>query len=231
MAVPNSSPRASVGVSVRTPQMLSLVDGTFFPPDCCAIPWGRASGPAGLAPEALQERGCSCKVFSQSLPVCEVLVSAGIDNIPAVLGGAMRTCFTFVCVRCISKRCSHASSPRAWARSRRSGRALRHACTFPRRPFAGRRVRFPQLPSSGSQIADFSLSYYLVIQVDAHALFDKGWLVVRRLVHESAYVGSLGRARSRSLGTEGAEALPQWDPSTSYPRCLLNMTCGAPSSW
>jgi hypothetical protein len=25
-----------------------------------AIPWGRASGPAGLAPEALQERGCSC---------------------------------------------------------------------------------------------------------------------------------------------------------------------------
>jgi hypothetical protein len=28
-----------------------------------AIPWGRASGPAGLAPEALQERGCSCKGF------------------------------------------------------------------------------------------------------------------------------------------------------------------------
>jgi hypothetical protein len=26
-----------------------------------AIPWGHASGPAGLAPEALQERGCSCK--------------------------------------------------------------------------------------------------------------------------------------------------------------------------
>jgi hypothetical protein len=28
-----------------------------------AIPWARASGPAGLAPEALQERGCSCKGF------------------------------------------------------------------------------------------------------------------------------------------------------------------------
>jgi hypothetical protein len=28
-----------------------------------AIPWGHASGPVGLAPEALQERGCSCKGF------------------------------------------------------------------------------------------------------------------------------------------------------------------------
>jgi hypothetical protein len=65
-----------------------------------------------------------------------------------------------------------------------------------------------------------------VIQVDAHAPFDKGWLVVRRLVHESAYVGLLGRARSRSLGTEGAGALPRWDPSASYPRWLLNKTCG-----
>jgi hypothetical protein len=47
-----------------------------------------------------------------------------------------------------------------------------------------------------------------MIQVDAHAPFDKGWLVVRRLVYESAYVGLLGGARSCSLGTEGAEALP-----------------------
>jgi hypothetical protein len=28
-----------------------------------AIPWDCASGPAGLAPEAVQERGCSCKGF------------------------------------------------------------------------------------------------------------------------------------------------------------------------
>jgi hypothetical protein len=104
--------------------MLTSADGTFFPPGCCSIPWSRASGPAGLAPEALQERGCSCKVFSQDLPVCEVLVSAGIGNIPADLGGAMHTFSAFVCVRCISRRCSRASSPRAWARSRRSRRAL-----------------------------------------------------------------------------------------------------------
>jgi hypothetical protein len=59
----------------------------------------------------LQERGCSCKVFSQSLPVCEVLVSAGIGNIPASIGGAMRTCLTYVCIRRISRMCSRASSP------------------------------------------------------------------------------------------------------------------------
>jgi hypothetical protein len=218
MAVPDSSPRASAGVSVSILQMLTLADGTFFPLGRCAIPWGRASGPARLAPEALQERGCSRKVFSQDLPMCEVLVSAGIGNIPAGLGGAMRTCLTYVCVRCISKRCSRASSPRAWARSRQSGHGLRLVCTFPRRPSARRRVRFPQLPSSASQIADSSLSCYRVIQVDAHAPFNKCWLVARRLVHESAYVGLLGRARSRSLGTEGAEALPRWDPSTSFPR-------------
>jgi hypothetical protein len=103
-------------------------------------------------------------------------------------------------------------------------------CAFPRRLSARRRARFPQLPSSGSRITNSSLTCYRVIQVDAHAPFDKGSLVVRGLVHESAHVGLLGRARSRSLGTEGVEALPRWHPSTSCPRWLLNTTCGAPSS-
>jgi hypothetical protein len=57
--------------------------------------------------------------------------------------------------------------------------------TLPRRRSAGQRVKFPQPPSSGSRIADSSLSCYRVIQVDAHASFDKGWLVVWRLVHEA----------------------------------------------
>jgi hypothetical protein len=43
--------------------MLTLGDGTFLPLVANAIPQGRASRPAGLAPEALQERGCSCKGF------------------------------------------------------------------------------------------------------------------------------------------------------------------------
>jgi hypothetical protein len=63
MAVPDSSPRASAVVSVRSPQRLTLVDGMFFPPSCCTVLWRRASAPAGVAPEALQEHGCSYKVF------------------------------------------------------------------------------------------------------------------------------------------------------------------------
>jgi hypothetical protein len=63
MVVPDSSPRASVGASVRIPQMLTLADGTFFPLVAGAIPWGLLSGPAGLAPKALQECWCSCKGF------------------------------------------------------------------------------------------------------------------------------------------------------------------------
>jgi hypothetical protein len=54
------------------------------------LSWGRASGPAGLAPEALQERGCSCKVFSQDLLACGALISAGIGDILAGIGGATR---------------------------------------------------------------------------------------------------------------------------------------------
>jgi hypothetical protein len=231
MAVPDSSPRASARVSIRDSQMLTFTDGTLFPPGCRAILWGHASGPAGLAPEALEEYVYSFKVFFAALSSCEASVSASLGDVSAGLSGAIRMCLTFMCVWCISRRCSLASSPRAWARSRRSGWALRLISTPPRHPSAGQRVRCPQLPTSGSRIAGSSLSCYRVIQVDAHAPFDKGWLVVRRLVHGSAYVGVLGRARSRSLGTEGAEALPRWDPLTSCPRWLLNMTCGAPSSW
>jgi hypothetical protein len=125
---------------------LMLADGTFFPPGCCVVPWGRSSTPAGVAPEALQERGCSCKVFSQSLPVCEVLVSATVGNISVGLGGAMRTYLAHVCVRCISRRCSHASSPRAWAQSRRSRGALRLVYTPLRRPSAGQRGEVSTTP-------------------------------------------------------------------------------------
>jgi hypothetical protein len=116
-----------------------LADGTLFPLGCCAVPWGRASVPMGVAPEALQKRGCSCKVFSQSLSMCEVLVSVSIDNVSAGIGVAMRMCLAYVCVRCIAGRCSSASSPRAWAQLRRTRGALRLCYTSPRRPSAGRR--------------------------------------------------------------------------------------------
>jgi hypothetical protein len=76
-------------------------------------------------------------------------------------------------------------------------------------PPRDRGVRCPQLPSRGSRIAGSTSSCYRVIRVDVHAPFDKGWLMVRRLIHESAYMGVLGRARPHSLGTEGAKALPR----------------------
>jgi hypothetical protein len=59
-----------------------------------------------------------------------------------------------------------------------------------------------------------------VVQVDAHAPFDKGRLMVRRLV-QSTRAGLLGGARSRSLRTEGAEALPLWDPPGWLPSLAL----------
>jgi hypothetical protein len=65
MAVPDSSPRASAVVSIRNLQRPTLADRTFLPPGCCAVQWGCASGPAGLAPEALEECVYSFKVFSQ----------------------------------------------------------------------------------------------------------------------------------------------------------------------
>jgi hypothetical protein len=70
MAVPDSSPQASVGVSVRIPQMLMLVDGTFFPPGVDAIPWGRTSGPAGLALKPCRSVGAPAKIFTQDLLAC-----------------------------------------------------------------------------------------------------------------------------------------------------------------
>jgi hypothetical protein len=211
--------------------MLTLADGTFSPLVAGAIPWGRASGPVGLAPEALQERGCSCKGFYTG--------SAGVRGVSfsrhQQYSSRPRRCPThvsgIVCVRCtLGSVAVHRATDPGPAQGDR-GELFDLFYTLPHRPSAGRRVRFPQPPSSGSRIADSSSSCYRVIQVDTHALFNKGWLVVRRLVHESAYVGLLGRARSRSLGTEGAEALPRGDPSTSCPRWLLNTTCGAPSSW
>jgi hypothetical protein len=72
--------------------MLTPTDGTFFPPGCCSIPWGRASRPAGLAPEALEECVYSFKVFSAASSLCEVFISAGLGGVSAGLGGAIRMC-------------------------------------------------------------------------------------------------------------------------------------------
>jgi hypothetical protein len=80
--------------------MLTPADGTFFPLVAGAIPRGHASGPAGLAPEALQEHGCSCKVFFAG--------SAGVRGVSfsrhRQYSSRPRQCrthvFGIVCVRC-----------------------------------------------------------------------------------------------------------------------------------
>jgi hypothetical protein len=139
MVVPDSSPRASAEVSVKNTQRLTPTDGMFFLPSRYAVPWGRASAPAGVASKALQERRCSYKVFSQSLSVCEVLIVVAVRNVSASLGGAARIDGSLHLVH--ARKCSRASSPRAWARSRRLGGAFRLVHTPLRRPSAGQRVR------------------------------------------------------------------------------------------
>jgi hypothetical protein len=192
--------------------MLMLADGTFFPLVADAIPWGRTSGPAGLAPEALQERGCSYKGFYTGFTGVR-----GVSfNRHRQYSSRPRRCRAqipdIICVRCILGGVVMRRAPEPGPVRSDRGELFDLVSTLPRRPSAGQRVRSPQLPSIGSRIADSSLRCYRVIQVDAHAPFGKGWLVVRRLVHESAHAGLLGGARSRSLGTEGAEAHPRWDP-------------------
>jgi hypothetical protein len=158
MVVPDSSPRASAVVSVRDPQRLMLANRTFFPPSCCVVSWGCASAPAGVAPEALQERGCSYKVLSQCLSMCEVLILVGIISVSAGFSGAIRTY-------------QHSSAFGAYPGGVAVCRALEPGPTrgdrgelsdFFVRPFAilpqDRGVRCPRLPSSGSRIADPSLS-------------------------------------------------------------------------
>jgi hypothetical protein len=84
-----------------------------------AFPWGRVSRPAGLAPEALQERECSCRGFLVNFYqwASYFFQPASVMFQPASVTHARLVPFAFGAPR----RCSRASSPRAWAHSRRSG--------------------------------------------------------------------------------------------------------------
>jgi hypothetical protein len=169
MAVPDSSPRASAGVSVRIPQMLTLADGTFFPPGCCAITWGCASGSAGLAHEALEECVYSFKVFFTASSLCEVLISAGLGGVSAGLGGVIRMCRRSRAFGAYPRGVATRRAPEPGpVRGDRGGLSDLFVRPFVV-PLRDRGVRCPQLPSSGSQIAGSSSSCYRVIQVDAHA--------------------------------------------------------------
>jgi hypothetical protein len=76
---------------------------TLFPSGCCDIPWGRASAPAGVAPEALEECVHSSKVFCIELLVREAFVSASLGVISAGLGNALRADWCLLTIRYVQK--------------------------------------------------------------------------------------------------------------------------------
>jgi hypothetical protein len=134
------------------------------------VPWGRVSGPAGLAPEALQERECSCRVFSRVFTSVRGICFNRHRRCSAGFGRARMTGTS--CVRCSLGGVAVRRAPEPGPVRGDRGELSVLFQTRPRRPFAGRRVRFPQPPSIGSRIADSSSSCYRVVQVDAHAPFD-----------------------------------------------------------
>jgi hypothetical protein len=72
--------------------MLEPTDRMLFPLVANASPWGRVSGTAGLAPEALQERECSCWGFLAEFYQRGVVhVSTGIGDVSAGFGDARAT--------------------------------------------------------------------------------------------------------------------------------------------
>jgi hypothetical protein len=71
MAFLDCSPRAFAVVSRGDLQRLKFSVRAFFPSGCCDVPWGRASAPMGVAPEALEECVHSCKIFDDELSIYE----------------------------------------------------------------------------------------------------------------------------------------------------------------
>jgi hypothetical protein len=66
----------------------SLLIGRSSLPVANAFLWGRVSGPAGLAPEALQECECSCRGFPRNFISGVVYVSTDIGDVSAGFGDA-----------------------------------------------------------------------------------------------------------------------------------------------
>jgi hypothetical protein len=151
MVVPDSSSRAFAVVSVRNPQRLVLADGTFSPLVVVPFRGGTLAHPrVCVATEALEGCAHSCKVFHSVLPVCEVLVSTGLDDVLPGLGGGMHMCrHLHVFGACPGGVVVHRApepGPAQGDRCELSDLLVRPFTALPR----GRRVRCPRLPSYGS---------------------------------------------------------------------------------
>jgi hypothetical protein len=75
----------------------SLLIGRYSLLVANAFPWGRISGPAGLAPEALQECECSCRGFFANFYQCAwyLFQSASVMFQPASVTRTRLVPFTF----------------------------------------------------------------------------------------------------------------------------------------
>ena len=122
-AVPDSSPRASAGLPLRLPQMLEPTDRTFFPPCLRTLSVGPRQRTRGSSPrspagvwallQGLTASNSVRKAWHICQPASAVFQPASGVHAPLSLSPA----------GAISRRCSRASSHRALACSRRSGRA------------------------------------------------------------------------------------------------------------
>jgi hypothetical protein len=107
------------------------------------FPRGRASGPAGLAPEALQERECSCRGFSRGiLSVGVVHVSTSIGDVSAGFGDARAT--DTIRVRCIPRGVAVRRAPEPGPIRGDRGELFVFVLNAPSPSSAGRRVRSSQ---------------------------------------------------------------------------------------
>jgi hypothetical protein len=80
-----------LGASVGTPQMLVLVDGTFFPWLLC-YSVGTRWRTRGSSPRSLEGVWYSSKVLFAVSSLCEAFISAGLGDISAGLRGTVRMC-------------------------------------------------------------------------------------------------------------------------------------------
>jgi hypothetical protein len=148
--------------------MLVLADGTFSPWLLC-YSVGARWRTRGSSPRSLGGVWHSFKVLFAASSLCKAFISAGLGDISAGLGGAVRM---YRCSRAFGACPGGVASRRApepgpirgdWGGlSDFSVRPL----TIPPQDGGARCL---QLPSSGSRITGSSSSCYRVVQVDAHA--------------------------------------------------------------
>jgi hypothetical protein len=154
---PTVAPRASAGSPARLPQMLEPTDRASFPPGSRTLFVGPRQRTHGSSPRSPVGAWALLQGFYREIwPESVVHITTGVGNVSAGHGDARAAGTT-------RGRCNPGGVAVCRAPAPGPVRGDRVELydlflTRPRRPSAGRRVRFPQPPSVGSRIADSSLS-------------------------------------------------------------------------